>query len=45
MYLVTTPSGAQYEYVHPLAAGEKFNNSFDAISLMVNGWSPASSTT
>jgi len=32
MYLVTTPSGAQYEYVHPLAAGEKFNNSFDTIS-------------
>jgi len=32
MYLVTTPSGAQYEYVHTLAAGEQLNNSFDTIS-------------
>jgi hypothetical protein len=32
MYLLTTPSGATYQYVHTLAAGELYNNSFDAIS-------------
>ncbi|MFE5328919.1 hypothetical protein ACFRCG_21305 [Embleya sp. NPDC056575] len=32
MFRVTTPSGAAYEYVHPLAAGEAMNNSFAAIS-------------
>lgn len=32
MFLVTTPSGATYEYTHTLAAGELYNNSFDAIS-------------
>jgi hypothetical protein len=32
MFLVTTPSGATYQYVHPLVAGELYNNSFDAIS-------------
>jgi hypothetical protein len=32
MYAVTTPDGDQYEYTHPLDAGEALNNSFDAIS-------------
>lgn len=32
MYLVTTPSGASYEYTHVLDAGELYNNSFAAIS-------------
>jgi hypothetical protein len=32
MYLVTTPSGATYEYTHTLVSGELYNNSFDAIS-------------
>ena len=32
MFLVTTPSGSTYEYTHTLAAGELYNNSFDAIS-------------
>jgi hypothetical protein len=32
MFLVTTPSGATYQYVHTLVAGELYNNSFDAIS-------------
>ena len=32
MFLVTTPSGATYQYVHTLVSGEMYNNSFDAIS-------------
>jgi hypothetical protein len=32
MFRVTTPSGASYEYVHTLVAGELYNNSFDAVS-------------
>ncbi|MFI2640565.1 hypothetical protein [Streptomyces sp. NPDC018610] len=32
MYAVTTPAGKRYEYVHPLDAGEKVNNSFAAVS-------------
>ena len=32
MYLVTTPAGATYQYVHQLVPGEEYNNSFDAIS-------------
>lgn len=32
MYLVTTPSGSEYEYKHTLASGEQANNSFAAVS-------------
>jgi len=32
MFLLTTPSGATYQYVHTLVRGELFNNSFDAMS-------------
>lgn len=32
MFRVTTPSGAAYEYVHPLTPGEEMNNSFAAVS-------------
>jgi hypothetical protein len=32
MFLVTTPSGASFEYVHTLVPGELYNNSFAAIS-------------
>ncbi len=32
LFLVTTPTGATIEYVHPLIHGELYNNSFDAIS-------------
>jgi len=32
MFLLTTPSGATHKYVHTLASGELYNNSFDAIS-------------
>ena len=32
MFLVTTPSGASYQYVHTLVSGELYNNSFDAVS-------------
>lgn len=32
MFLVTTPSGTTYQYVHTLVRGELYNNSFDAIS-------------
>jgi hypothetical protein len=32
LYTVTTPSGASYDYVHMLVAGELYNNSFDAVS-------------
>jgi len=32
MYLVTTPSGAQYQYVHKLVKGELYNNSWVAVS-------------
>jgi hypothetical protein len=32
MFLVTTPSGVTYQYVHSLVSGELYNNSFDAIS-------------
>ena len=32
LYVVTTPSGATYQYVHTLVSGELYNNSFDAIS-------------
>lgn len=32
MYLVTTPSGAQYQYTHTLVPGELYNNSFDTVS-------------
>jgi hypothetical protein len=29
MFLLTTPSGATHQYVHTLASGELYNNSFD----------------
>ena len=32
MFLVTTPTGRRYQYVHTLVRGELYNNSFDAIS-------------
>ncbi len=32
MFLVTTPAGATYQYVHRLVSGELYNNSFVAIS-------------
>ncbi|MFC5182485.1 hypothetical protein [Actinomadura harenae] len=32
MFAVTTPSGARYQYVHPLAPGEMMNNSYAAVS-------------
>jgi hypothetical protein len=32
MFLVTTPSGATYQYIHTLVSGELYNNSFDTIS-------------
>lgn len=32
MFLVTTPAGKTYQYVHTLVPGELYNNSFDAIS-------------
>ncbi|GAA1991128.1 hypothetical protein [Catenulispora subtropica] len=32
MFRVTLPSGAAYNYVHPLAPGEEMNNSFAAVS-------------
>lgn len=32
MFLVTTPSGQTFEYVHTLVKGEIYNNSFDAVS-------------
>jgi hypothetical protein len=32
MFLVTTPGGTQYQYVHTLVPGELYNNSFNAIS-------------
>jgi hypothetical protein len=32
MFRVQAPSGAWSEYVHPLAAGEAYNNSWDAIT-------------
>ncbi len=32
MFAVTTFTGTRYTYVHTLDAGEKINNSFDAIS-------------
>ena len=32
MFLVTTPSGATYQYVHTLVSGELYNNSFAAVS-------------
>ncbi len=32
LFVVTTPSGRMLQYVHPLARGELYNNSFDAIS-------------
>ena len=32
MFLVTTPSGATYQYVHTLVSGELYNNSFDTVS-------------
>ena len=32
LFLVTTPTGATVEYVHPLIRSELYNNSFDAIS-------------
>jgi hypothetical protein len=35
MFLVTTPSGATYQYVHTLVSGELYNNSFAAISPSV----------
>jgi hypothetical protein len=48
MYLLTTPSGATYKYVHTVVSGELYNNSFDAISpdtqWMVSGtWDTESS--
>ena len=32
MFLVTTPSGTSFEYLHTLVAGELYNNSFATIS-------------
>ncbi len=32
MFLVTTPTGATYQYVHTLVPGEEYNNSFDTIA-------------
>lgn len=32
MFMVTTPSGQQYQYVHPLAPGELMNNSYVTVS-------------
>jgi hypothetical protein len=32
MFLVTTPSGATYQYVHTLVSGELYNNSFATVS-------------
>ncbi len=32
MFLVTTPGGARYRYVHPLAPGEMMNNSYAAVT-------------
>jgi hypothetical protein len=32
MFRVTTPTGATYEYVHTLASGEEYNNSYAAVS-------------
>lgn len=32
MFLVTTPSGATYQYMHTLVPGELYNNSFVAVS-------------
>ena len=32
LFLVTTPTGATYQYVHTLVSGEMYNNSFDAIA-------------
>lgn len=32
MFEVTTPSGAAYDYTHPLDAGEMLNNSFAAVT-------------
>jgi hypothetical protein len=32
MYLLTTPFGSTYQYVHTLVSDELYNNSFDAIS-------------
>ncbi|RFU37617.1 hypothetical protein DZF91_31970 [Actinomadura logoneensis] len=32
MFLVTTPGGARYRYVHPLAPGELMNNSYAAVT-------------
>jgi hypothetical protein len=48
MYLLTTPAKKTYQYVHPLAAGELYNNSFDAISpdtkwLVSGTWDTVSS--
>lgn len=32
LYLLTTPTGARYRYVHALTPGEQYNNSFTAIA-------------
>jgi hypothetical protein len=32
LFVVTTPTGATFQYVHRLVSGELYNNSFDAIS-------------
>jgi hypothetical protein len=32
LFLLTTPNGARYRYVHPLVPGENYNNSFAAIA-------------
>ncbi|MEV4255967.1 hypothetical protein AB0J52_22650 [Spirillospora sp. NPDC049652] len=32
MFYVTTPGGARYRYVHPLAPGEMMNNSYAAVT-------------
>ena len=48
MYLLTTPAKKTYQYVHTLAAGELYNNSFDAVSpdtkwLVSGTWGTVSS--
>jgi hypothetical protein len=32
MFLITTPSGSTYQYVHTLVPGEVYNNSFDSVT-------------
>jgi hypothetical protein len=43
LFVLTTPTGARYRYVHPLLPGEAYNNSFTAIApgarwFVAGGW-------